>query len=144
METCLPADWVIVRIGHTSTGHKNETVVQAKDWSVINLILPLSNCNSIIGLAKAFEKTDACIGKRSTESFSCRQLGMWQPELDHSYFQNEFKKRRGYDLIPYLLVMTGVPIEDAATSEKFLHDVRQTIAELVNDIFYTTLEQTGT
>ena len=56
------------------------------------------------------------------------------------YFSSEFKKRRGYDLMPYLLAMTGVPVENAATSEKFLHDVRQTIAELVNDVFYVTLK----
>ena len=38
--------------------------------------------------------------------------------------QTEFKKRRGYDLMPYLLVMTGVPVELLHTSEKVLHDVR--------------------
>jgi len=56
-------------------------------------------------------------------------------------FTNEFKKRRGYDLMPYLLTMTGVPVESAATSEKVLHDVRQTIAELISDIFYVTLSK---
>ncbi len=43
--------------------------------------------------------------------------------------------------MPYLLAMTGVPVQDAATSEKFLHDVRQTIAELMNDVFYNTLNK---
>ncbi len=37
--------------------------------------------------------------------------------------------------MPYLLVMTGTPVTDAATSEKILHDVRETLAELVNDVF---------
>ena len=37
--------------------------------------------------------------------------------------------------------MTGVPVEAAAKSEKVLHDVRQTIAELVNDMFYVTLKK---
>src|SRR5688572_25614637 len=37
--------------------------------------------------------------------------------------------------------MTGVPIDNAATSEKVLHDVRTTIAELVNDAFYGTLKK---
>ena len=52
----------------------------------------------------------------------------------------EFKKEEATILLPYLLVMTGVPVTDAATSEKVLHDVRQTIAELVNDVFYATLK----
>ncbi|MBL7744905.1 MAG: DNA-binding protein, partial [Chitinophagaceae bacterium] len=54
-------------------------------------------------------------------------------------FMAEFKKRRGYDLQPFLLTMTGVPIDNAETSEKVLYDVRQTIAELVNDVFYATV-----
>jgi hypothetical protein len=36
--------------------------------------------------------------------------------------------------------MTGVPVNNAASSEKILHDVRTTIAELVNDKFYITLK----
>jgi len=36
-------------------------------------------------------------------------------------------------------VMTGVPVQDIQQSEKVLFDVRQTIAELVNNQFYATL-----
>lgn len=43
--------------------------------------------------------------------------------------------------MPYLLVMAGIPVESANKSEKVLHDVRTTIAELVNDVFYTTLKK---
>ncbi|MEI9956007.1 MAG: glycosyl hydrolase [Ferruginibacter sp.] len=67
------------------------------------------------------------------DSWECGSQN-WSP-----VFASEFKKRRGYDMMPYLLTMTGVPVGDAATSEKFLHDVRQTIAELISDVFYVTL-----
>lgn len=39
----------------------------------------------------------------------------------------------------YLPVIAGIPIGSADTSERILHDVRQTISELVNDRFYGTL-----
>lgn len=55
-------------------------------------------------------------------------------------FPAEFKKRRGYDLLPWLVTMTGVPVNSAETSEKILYDVRQTIAELVNEVFYVTVK----
>ena len=67
------------------------------------------------------------------DSWECGSQN-WSP-----LFASEFIKRRGYDLMPFLLTMVGVPVGDAATSEKVLHDVRQTIADLVNDVFYKTL-----
>ncbi|HET7898126.1 MAG TPA: glycosyl hydrolase, partial [Flavisolibacter sp.] len=42
---------------------------------------------------------------------------------------------------PYLPVMAGIPVENADVSEGVLYDVRKTIAELVNDKFYGTLQQ---
>jgi hypothetical protein len=89
---------------------------------------------------KAFEKTDPALAKEVLKVF---HVDSWECGSQNwsSSFENEFTKRRGYDLHPYLLTMAGVPIQDAATSEKILHDVRQTIAELVNDIFYVTLNK---
>lgn len=54
-------------------------------------------------------------------------------------FAAEFKKRRGYDLMPYLPLLAGIPMESAARSEQILRDVRTTIGELVTDVFYTVL-----
>ena len=50
----------------------------------------------------------------------------WTPK-----FREEFKNRRGYDLMPYLPVMTGRIVGSREISERFLWDVRQTINELV-------------
>ncbi len=53
----------------------------------------------------------------------------------------EFKARRGYDLIPWLPVLTGEIVRSSEESEKFLFDWRETIGELfaanydhINDI----------
>jgi hypothetical protein len=54
-------------------------------------------------------------------------------------FPQEFKKRRGYDLMPLLPVMAGFPLQSADFSEKVLRDVRETISELVSDVFYDVL-----
>ena len=43
--------------------------------------------------------------------------------------------------MPFLPVMAGVPLESAQKSEQILYDVRLTIAQLVNDVFYKTLSQ---
>jgi len=50
----------------------------------------------------------------------------WSPE-----FREEFRKRRGYDLLPYLTVYTGRIVGSREKSERFLWDIRQTSNELI-------------
>ena len=45
--------------------------------------------------------------------------------------REEFQKRRGYDLLPFLPVMTGRVVGSPEISERFLWDLRQTVSELV-------------
>ena len=52
----------------------------------------------------------------------------WTPSLPE-----EFKTRRGYDLFPWMPVLTGQIIESSARSEQFLRDWRQTIGELFTE-----------
>jgi hypothetical protein len=132
------AGWVIVRIGHTSTGHTNATGGAGKGLECDKFNPAAIGLQFNNWFAKAFEKTDVALAKEVLKVF---HVDSWECGSQNwgFNFKNEFQKRRGYDLLPYLLVMTGMPVQDAATSEKILHDVRQTIAELVNDIFYKTL-----
>jgi hypothetical protein len=136
--TAPPGDWIIVRIGHTSTGHTNATGGAGKglECDKFNPAAIKLQFNSWFG--QAFNKTDSALAKEVLKIF---HVDSWECGSQNwsTTFSNEFQKRRGYDLMPYLLAMAGVPVQDAATSEKFLHDVRQTIAELINDVFYKTL-----
>lgn len=45
--------------------------------------------------------------------------------------REQFKKRRGYDPLPYFLVYSGLVVESLEKSERFLWDLRQTAQELV-------------
>ncbi|MEI7946546.1 MAG: glycosyl hydrolase [bacterium] len=52
-------------------------------------------------------------------------------------FRQEFEKRRGYSPIKWLPVLTsGLIIGSAEESERFLWDVRRTMADLIRDNFY--------
>ncbi|WP_245645745.1 glycosyl hydrolase [Niabella ginsenosidivorans] len=133
-------NWVVVRIGHTSTGHVNATGgagkgLECDKFDPESIKLQFDNW-----FAKAFEKTDPGIAKKVLKIF---HVDSWECGSQNwsTGFLSEFRQRRGYDLRPYLLVMTGVPLESAAASEKILHDVRTTIAELIHDVFYTTLKK---
>jgi hypothetical protein len=48
-------------------------------------------------------------------------------------FADEFRKRRGYDPVRYLPVVAGRILEDRATSDLFLNDLRRTVGDLLTD-----------
>ena len=52
----------------------------------------------------------------------------WTPKLPQ-----EFKVRRGYDLMPWLPVLTGQVVGSTARSEQFLRDWRKTLSELFEE-----------
>jgi hypothetical protein len=49
---------------------------------------------------------------------------------------SEFRNRRGYDLTPYLPVLTGHLVGSAEVSDRFLWDFRRTIADLLAENHY--------
>lgn len=55
----------------------------------------------------------------------------WTPALPE-----EFRRRRGYDPLPWLPVLTGRIIENRLASNRFLHDFRKTLGDLVIDNHY--------
>jgi alpha-L-rhamnosidase len=131
--------YIIVRIGHTSTGAVNSTAGGGKGLECDKFSSEATTLQFNNWFEKFYTETDAAVAKEVIKVF---HVDSWECGSQNwsSSFSKEFKKRRGYDLLPYLIVMTGTPVTDAATSEKILHDVRETIAELVNDKFYATIK----
>ncbi len=58
----------------------------------------------------------------------------WTPRM-----VEEFTARRGYDPLPYLPALTGAIVGSPARSDAFLHDYRQTLADLLADAHYGTI-----
>ncbi|KDN56506.1 glycosyl hydrolase [Flavobacterium seoulense] len=130
--------WKIIRMGHTSTGHENATGGAGKGLEVDKFNPDLIRFQLDHWFGEAIrtagpELTSKVLKILHLDSWECGSQN-WS-----SVFQAEFLKRRGYDIVDYLPVMAGIPIESVATSEKVLYDVRKTISELVADNFYVTL-----
>jgi len=51
-------------------------------------------------------------------------------------FREEFKRRRGYDPVTYLPVVSGRILTSRETSEQFLFDLRRTVADLIAENYY--------
>lgn len=131
-------EWTILRMGHTSTGHKNETAGAGKGLEC-DKFNPVAIKRQFDGwYNKAVDVAGPALAARvlkifHVDSWECGSQN-WSPVFD-----DEFKKRRGYDPLTYLPAMAGYPVESVDVSERFLYDIRKTIAELVNDQFFQTL-----
>lgn len=55
-------------------------------------------------------------------------------------FPQAFAQRRGYDLLRYLPVLAGVPLETKARSRQVGKDIVQTMVELEQEVFYPALQ----
>ncbi|WP_076382591.1 glycosyl hydrolase [Filimonas lacunae] len=133
----LAGNWCILRIGHTSTGHTNATggAGSGLECDKFNRETVALQFDKWFGeaLRKAGPLAPRVLNMFHVDSWECGSQN-WSP-----VFRDEFRRRRGYDLLPYLPVMVGIPVESIAKSEQVLYDIRLTISELVKDIFYSTL-----
>lgn len=136
LTTFLPkGKWHILRMGHTSTGHTNATGGGGRGLECDKF--------SRTAITKQFDNWFANIYRHAPQNIVGRVLkrfhvDSWECGCQNwsSNFADEFKQRRGYDLMPWLPLYAGVPVESSEKSEAVLRDIRLTIAELINDIFF--------
>lgn len=139
LSTELPkGNWKLLRIGHTSNGHTNETGGARKGLECNKFSRTIVRKQLENWFGAAFRQTDPALARRVLKSIF---VDSWECGSQNwsDNFAAEFEARRGYDLMPYLPLLTGLPMEDAEISERILRDVRTTMADLVVDVFYTEL-----
>jgi len=129
--------WTILRIGHTPNGMTNATGgagmgLECDKFSVEAVQNQFDHWFGKICSEVGPENVGKVLSLLHIDSWECGSQN-WSQK-----FPQEFAKRRGYDLIPWLPVMAGVPMVSAEKSEQILRDVRQTQAELIHDVFFGT------
>ena len=130
--------WTILRMGHTSTGQINTTGGGGRGLECDKFNPAAVSLQFDKWFGEAVQQGGPELAARVLKVF---HVDSWECGSQNwsANFATEFQQRRGYDLLPYLPVLAGVPIQSADVSDRVLADVRQTIAELVNDKFYVTL-----
>ena len=134
-----PGTWEVLRIGYT------DTQMHLTDAAGTPLGLPLDAMN-----AEAFD--------HYWRDFVSPMLDAAKPYIGTSLryvvtdsweaggtnwtvgFREEFKRRRGYDPVGYLPVVTGRILGSRETSNRFLFDLRRTVADLIAQNYYDRFE----
>lgn len=131
-------NWVVLRMGHTSTGHTNYIggAALGLECDKLNPTAVELQFNNWFG--RIYDEIGEDLAFRVLKGF---HVDSWEAGSQNwsPVFQDEFLYRRGYDIIEFLPVLTGLPVENVDISERFLHDIRETIAEVMVDNFYGTM-----
>lgn len=135
--TTLPTGrWLILRIGHASNGHTNATGGGGRGFECDKFSQTIVEKQIDHWFGEFMKRPHSSVIKMlHVDSWECGSQN-WSKN-----FAKEFRQRRGYDLLPWLPVMAGYPINSAEDSERVLRDVRRTINELVNDSFFSVVER---
>ena len=137
----LPAGrWTILRFGHTWTGQNTLPAPPAG-------LGP--DCDKLDkrGIQKHFDhimkQMIELAGPQAGKVFHTFFVDSWEAGGQNwtEKMPEEFQRRRGYDIIPFLPVITGRVVGDLQASERFLYDLRQTVSELCTENFWAEMQR---
>ena len=133
-------NWTILRIGHTTTGEENAAHPDSGKGLEIDkfrreaLDFQFEKFNG-----KLVELLKPYIGKAfigfTTDSWEAGKQN-WTKN-----FPQEFGKRRKYELMPWILAMTGRIVGSEDETERFLWDMRKTQSKLLAENYYGHWQQ---
>ena len=132
----VPAgEWIILRLGYTPTGVKNHPApAEGEGLECDKFSKAALDAHWAGFMQKVLDDIGPLAGKALNSSLiDSYEVGGQNWNQD---FRAEFQKRRGYDPLKYLPAFTGRVVDNAAVSERFLWDVRRTIADLFAENYF--------
>lgn len=128
-------DWTIIRFGYTSNAKCNHPAspegigleCDKMDTTALNLHF------------ESFpKKLIETAGEYTGNTFKYLLIDSWEAGQQNwtENFADEFAKRRGYSLVPYIPALCGEVVGSGEETNAFLHDFRKTIGDLIEDYFF--------
>ena len=122
-------DWTLLRLGYTPNGRSNHPAPKEGTGLECDKLSREAMDAHFAGMVqKVIDDVGPLAGKAfNNVLIDSYEVGSqnWTPR-----FREEFQKRRGYDLLTYLPTFTGRVVDSPEMSERFLWDLRRTIADL--------------
>jgi hypothetical protein len=126
-------DWTVIRFGYTSTEAKNRPATKGNiGYEVDKMSRKAMDIHWDSLLNKIIVDAD---GNKALTTLHIDSYEVGQQNWTDN-FNEEFNKRRGYDLLPRLVCLTGRIINDADYTERVLWDLRKTVSELVEENYF--------
>ena len=136
-----PGHWVILRFGYSLLGITNHPATKEATGLEVDKLNSGYVKKYMDGYLDSYKGTVGAdwMGRRGiryvvTDSWEAGSQN-WTDDMI-----SQFKKRRGYDPIPWLPVLTGQVVQSSEASDRFLWDFRKTIGDLIADEHYGQVE----
>ena len=141
LECVLPdGDWCILRFGYTITGKKTHPAAWGGEGYEVD---KLDSTDVLVQyehyLKPLFEKNSRYLGNTFEGIlFDSYEAGFqnWTERLPE-----EFTKMHGYDLLDYMPVFSGRPVESMKVTEQVLYDFRELLDHMLSEFYYGTLKK---
>ncbi len=124
--------WLVLRFGHTTTGKENYPApvsgrgLECDKFSREAVAFHYTNLmGRLVAENRALAGQDKTLVAAHIDSWEVGTQN-WTPAM-----RQEFKARRGYDLLPFLPAFTGRVVDGVEVTERFLWDLRQTVSDLI-------------
>ncbi len=124
--------WTLMRLGHTTTGVENHPAPPGGLGLESDKLSKKASEAAFAGLmAKVIDDSRPLAGEGKT--LVSTHIDSWETGSQNwtPLFREQFRRWRGYDLLPFLPVMTGRVVDNLEVSERFLWDVRKTVDDLL-------------
>ena len=134
--------WLVMRFGHTSTGVKNHPAPATGlglECDKLSTAAATFHFEQLMG--KLVQQNRALTGQGKT--LVAVHIDSWENGVQNwtPLMRKEFKKRRGYDLLPFLPALSGRIIGSTEITERFLWDLRQTVSDLIVENYAGTFHK---
>jgi hypothetical protein len=137
--TAPAGNWVVMRMGYSITGRQNHPASPEATGLEVDKLDKTAVSKYIETYLDMYK--DATGGQMGKEGLSHMVLDSY--EAGHMTWTKampeEFKKRRGYDMMAWIPVLAGRVVQSAEASEQFLWDFRKTIGELIVENHYEVI-----
>lgn len=127
--------WTIMRFGYALTGAKNRPAVPAALGYEVDKLNPAHVTSYMNAYTSPLQQS---LGDLYGQRLRYFLLDSWEAGIQNwtDIMPEEFKKRRGYELIHFLPALAGRVVDDASTSERFLWDYRRTLVDMFAENHY--------
>jgi len=130
-----PGEWTILRLGYGPTGASNGFSPQSGRGLEVD---KMSRRGLDAHWQHAVKPILDRLGPLAGSVLTTIMIDSYEAG-NHSWtrdMRTQFKKRRGYDMGPYLVAFTGRAVFDMNNTERFYHDFRRTVGDLVTENYY--------
>ena len=134
-----PGDWVILRLGYSLQGKMNHAASAEGTGLEVDKLNKSHVADYFTEYLKIYSNILDSLPQDAVKLDSLMmdsyEIGIqnWSEDI-----LSEFQRLRGYDPLPWLPTLTGIVVENARDSDRFLWDFRRTLSDLLLENHYKT------